>query len=205
MYQRFFGIGKEFYRIAEPKSEEEMAGVLRLRCSVVCDEDGFKERESFPDGLEKDRYDDYSDYLAIFDDSDSAAACIRIVHHSPVGYPMEEIFGPVIERLPHPKEACGEVSRFFIRQDCRNLAFTHLFFEAVKEWYCQKSVQIGVYWTVSAVEETFLKLLNRHGYPFRKFGEGKRYAGKIRFPALLSQKELCYEQQIKRVRHENAQ
>jgi len=174
-----------------PRDADEYEKIYRLRCRIVCDEDGFKRRELFPDGLEKDRYDPYSDFFAAFDDKEEAAACVRLVHHSPVGYPIEEIFGPVIAPASLPEERTGEFSRVFVRKDCRNMAFTHAFFDAVKVWYCRRSLELGLDWTVSAVEWRLLRLLHLYGYPFEKFSESRLYAGKMRFPVRLDRHRLC--------------
>jgi len=82
------------FRVAQSPAERE--AVYRLRYSIVV-EKGWAKPEDFPDGLERDAYDDTAVQIVAWD-GDELAAAARLVPTVP-GHPLptEEAFGLKIE------------------------------------------------------------------------------------------------------------
>ena len=78
------------------QSPEEREAVYRMRYSIVV-EKGWAKPEDFPDGVERDAYDDTAVQIVAWDD-DTLAAATRLVPPVPgLPLPTEEAFGLKIE------------------------------------------------------------------------------------------------------------
>ncbi len=174
------------FKYVEAKNEELIKKIYRFRCTIACDELKILKREDFLDGLEFDEYDKYSVHFAALDESGEVVSCLRVVHHSPIGYPTEN--GMKIDRdLSYiDRERIGEMSRIFIRSDCRNMRDTKQIIELIKINVCPKMKELGVDYSFGALEKSFHRLLDMFGMPYEIIGELQMYAGKMRYPALLS-------------------
>lgn len=62
----------------------------RLRYNIYCYESNFLDPNDYPDGLETDKYDDYSAHFAAISSEGDIVGTIRLVLESPCGYPIEE-------------------------------------------------------------------------------------------------------------------
>src|SRR3989304_5818130 len=82
------------FSVAQSRAERE--AVYRLRYSIVV-EKGWARPADFPDGVERDAYDDTAVQVVAWDD-DTLAAATRLVPTAP-GHPLptEEAFGLKIE------------------------------------------------------------------------------------------------------------
>ena len=95
----------------------------RLRHQVYCQELGFEKAENFPDGMEKDEYDDFSQhYLIQHRKSGVYAATTRIILPTPgdLAKPFPTELHSNIDRgdllAGVPRQQIAEVSRFCIRK-----------------------------------------------------------------------------------------
>lgn len=115
---------QEFFELVPASTEELKQAVYKLRYQVYCLETGFENPHHYPNGIEKDEYDDHSaHYLIRHKLSGSYAATTRLVlpnrEHSNVPLPIEvhcqinhhERMGQI------PKQDIAEVSRFCVSKD----------------------------------------------------------------------------------------
>ncbi len=92
--------------------------VYRLRYEVYVDEFGYENRDEFPDGLEKDIYDEHSIHVVgLF--NNKVMGTIRMIMNSSIGLPIDEIGGKSFYgEKPHPSKII-EVSRFAVSSSFR--------------------------------------------------------------------------------------
>jgi len=178
------------FRIVEAQDSDLLERIYRFRYFILCEEQKVFKEEDYPDGMEYDEYDQYSVQFAVLDREDKLAACIRLIHHSPIGYPTENVFKLDFKKLKLERDKVGEMSRIFIRKEYRNLRTSREIFTLVKICLCHKMVELGLDYTLGALEDRFYSLLHKYGYPYEIIGDIRFYGGKKRFPALLSTKKL---------------
>ncbi len=105
----------------DPYNEELVFG---LRYQVYCLERGFLPADNYPDGLERDEYDDYSTYVSATNQANIVVGALRVVR-PPEGMPFPfqthctRLFNT--PPLPPPHE-CVEVSRVIISKVYRRRA-----------------------------------------------------------------------------------
>ncbi|MAT52738.1 MAG: PEP-CTERM/exosortase system-associated acyltransferase [Porticoccaceae bacterium] len=115
----------EYFDIELATTPEKQAQVYKIRYRVYCEEFGFLPAEHYPDGLEKDEYDDFSHNCLITHKlSKMPAACVRLIPAVSEGrtdYPLPyELLGPDVldrqffERFDVPKETLCEISRLAV-------------------------------------------------------------------------------------------
>jgi len=83
-------------RFSVAQSPVEREAVYRLRCSIVL-EKGWAKPDDFPDGLERDAYDDRAVQIVAWDDGALAATARLVPPVSEYPLPTEEAFGLKIE------------------------------------------------------------------------------------------------------------
>jgi N-acyl-L-homoserine lactone synthetase len=181
------------FRFVVANEGELLIKVFRFRYTIACEELEVYKKEDLPDGLERDEYDPYSEHFALLDEEGEVAASIRFIHHSPIGYPTENTYGLDLEALGLEPEKVGEFSRIFIRSDYRKLKENREIYSMMKKNILTYALEIGIEYTLGSVEKRFYTLLRRFGFPYEIIGEGRIYAGKERFPVLMSTKK-CIEE-----------
>jgi N-acyl amino acid synthase of PEP-CTERM/exosortase system len=77
-----------YWRIAPLRTVEELKLSYALRCRVYCEERNFLSMENYPDGIEQDKYDDYSLHFGSFDGEGELVGSARLVLRGPLGFPM---------------------------------------------------------------------------------------------------------------------
>lgn len=106
--------------------------VYRIRYEVYCDELGFENADEFPDGLEKDAFDDRSHHCLLQHRRTGAyAGCVRLVmprqNHPQSPLPFErpcagslhrELVSPLLNR----RHSIGELSRLAVPETFRRRA-----------------------------------------------------------------------------------
>lgn len=103
------------------RGDARMEELYRLRYQVYCTECGFESPEDHPEGLEYDEYDQYSSHFcAIVEDTERIIGCVRIIHHSPIGLPVDHhcVLDPEKKFTGDPNKI-GEISRLAISKDFR--------------------------------------------------------------------------------------
>lgn len=98
--------------------------VFALRYQVYCLEKSFLSADDYPNGLERDEYDDYSTYITATDQSNIVVGSIRIVM-PPEGmlFPFQKHCTHLFKEKPLPSpHDCVELSRFVISKVYRRRA-----------------------------------------------------------------------------------
>lgn len=107
------------FSVKRVTDEKELREVFKLRFKVYCLEWGFEKMEKFPDGLEKDEYDEHSVHFAAYDDSGKIMATIRLILGSPEGFPVEKYCQAGVDRNEIPENNIAEISRLAISREYR--------------------------------------------------------------------------------------
>jgi N-acyl-L-homoserine lactone synthetase len=185
-------------QFVEVQDQELLEKIYRFRYFIACEELGVYKKEDYPDGIESDEYDAYAVHFAASDEKGEVASCVRLIHHSPVGYPTQNILDVDLSAFDLDPQDVGEISRIFIRPDCRNLKASREIFIRFKIMLCHKMKELGLKYTMGSLEYRFYRLLQRYKFPYEIIGESAVYAGRERFPVLLStdrlreaNRELC--------------
>jgi len=141
---------------------------------------------------EYDKYDKYSVHFAALDDKKNICATVRLIYHSPVGYPTES--NAKFDNSMFCRNKLGEVSRIFIDKQYRNMKTTKNIIEALKHYLYIKMMQEGIEYTYGNLEKNFFRLLKIYKMPYHLIGEFQQnqYFG-WRYPCILYTKELGKE------------
>lgn len=103
------------FRFVQATSTALKQATYRLRYQVYVEECGFERPEEHPGGLEMDAYEPHSVTLAALDETDMVIGTVRLILHSPQGFPIEHAvpnLGFLGDRpAPH---AIAEISRLAI-------------------------------------------------------------------------------------------
>ncbi len=162
---------------------QDLETLFRLRYQVYCREQGLLNPEHYPDGLERDAFDDHSAHFATFDQDGRVAAAIRMVRpDSACGLPFQQhcpLFDNVL--LPDPALA-GEVSRLVLNRGFRTPpgggGTGTVVMEVYRAMYQHSREQDIRYW-YAAMERPLARLLARIGVVFVPIGPVSDYSGPV--------------------------
>lgn len=174
------------YQFLHVTNPEILDKVHRFRYKVYCEESDALDPNNYPDKKEIDAYDEFSDHFAIIDSEREVCACMRLIHHSPIGYPTANYLE--FDKKIHcfHEEKIGEMSRIFIDRKHRNMHDTKIFINSiVKSLAYGKIKEYGIEYCYGALESRFLKLVNMFKIPYISIGEAQSNYGKNRHPSIL--------------------
>ncbi len=194
-------------------TEEQKRNVYRIRYRVYCQEFGYEPIENFPDGLERDEYDDHSlSCLITHRSSGIPAGCVRLVpalDHEPLPlekYCLEALDRRFIDGLGVPRSRLCEISRLAVDGAFRRRAGeTATRFGEVDALDCSRQerrtfsiiavaaflastalTEVSGRTNVLAMMEPFLpRLLKRSGIFFQRAGRDIEYHG-LRAPFFIT-------------------
>lgn len=119
----------DYFQIIFADTPELRDEVYRLRYQVYCKELGYEPADAFPDGLEKDDFDERSRHCLLWHrSSENYAGCIRLVLPDPAnpeaGLPFESscignLYPEVTESLFTHRQSLGEYSRLAVPESFR--------------------------------------------------------------------------------------
>jgi len=113
MHTDTIGNSKFTFQLAEtPQLLEE---VYRLRYQVYCHECNFLKPEDYPEGKEKDEYDEHSLHF-IASDEEGPIGTMRLILNSALGFPLEAHCNGAlqIDKKSLPRNNLAEISRLVI-------------------------------------------------------------------------------------------
>ncbi len=114
-------------------NSELYEAIFRLRYQVYVDEWGFEKPADHPDGLEKDRYDQYSrHFYACAGSEDEVIGTARIILSSDLTLPILENFSFYENFKKIPGQSVAEISRLAISKDFRRRAIDSVMFNKDK-------------------------------------------------------------------------
>ncbi len=173
------------------ESEELLKKTYALRYKVLCEEIKTIDKSNYPEGLEYDKYDPYSDQYAILDDEGELAGCFRLIYDCPLGFPTLNVMHmtDLLEQIG--EERICELSRITIDKKYRGLQTTIHIFKLIMWNGCPFMKRTGKDYLLCAVEESLYRLLRMARVPFKKIGEAQEYLERYRYPVLMSMEELA--------------
>ena len=162
----------------------------RLRYQVYCVERHFLNADDYPDGREMDDFDAVSVHVGALDSDGELAGTARVVLPTPLGYPLSHYcaFFPEV-RLDAPGMRVVECSRTMISRDYVPRSRTEPFL-TIMRGVIQQAKVAGATHMIAATESGLLRLLVRHGMPWRVAGPATDYFGAGVSPTIMSLAEL---------------
>jgi N-acyl amino acid synthase of PEP-CTERM/exosortase system len=210
MIEEFLDYGG--FRFGVVRSESIKQEIFKLRYKVYAEEFGFEKTSDYPDGLEKDIYDDWATHMACLNKSGQVGGTIRLVYDSPVGFPIEHATGiPGIGKIPD-RSKTAEISRLSVSKDLRRIKGDGKYGvyrypndqpvemcgrknPVVLLGLCvvmyQESKRQGITHWYIITEEKLFRTLTNYGFLFRCIGEPVFYHGE-RTPYLSNIAEFEY-------------
>ena len=176
-------------RFVEVVTQEQLNKVFAFRYKIVCEINGVSELDYCAPGYETDDYDDYAIQFAAFGDDGEVEACVRLIHHSPLGYPTANNMVLAVDSRGFEPDKLAELSRIFVNEQKRGFQETKRLFQGLKEIVYAKGIELGIEYTYGGLEKSFLKLLNMFKYPYRTIGEEQDYHGR-RYPCIMYTRDL---------------
>ncbi|WP_456404334.1 GNAT family N-acyltransferase [Hydrogenimonas sp.] len=179
------------FKCIEAKDEELIKEIYRFRYRIACEEEDIFDKRNYSTVLETDDYDKYSVQYAVLDENE-IVGCMRIIHHSPIGYPAFnnlEIYEKD-RKILLPNEKMGELSRIFIRKDCRGIKQSKAIIESIKVPTVNKLKEYNIEFTFGALEESFARFLKLLKIPYHKVGPYLTYGNRKRALHVMYTEEL---------------
>jgi N-acyl-L-homoserine lactone synthetase len=138
---------------------------------------------------EHDKYDKYSVHFAALNEDGEVCATVRLIHHSPIGYPTENSM--TFDNSMFERDRLGEMSRIFIDDKYRNLKTTKYIIQNFNRLLYFKMMELGIEYTYGSLEDSFLRLLRIYKMNYQTIGEKQahEYFGK-RYPSILYTERL---------------
>ncbi len=167
-------------------TEEGIALNQRVRYRVFCLEKGFEDATEFPDGRERDPWDDVSIHFAVREKATGNwVAATRVILPLAEQFPVEQQDGLVREHADGiPRYTLSESNR---RQE-RDVLLGLI--RAITEYCLDHGIRLGYMF----ITDAFAKLLQRLGVVFHQVGGRTVYRG-IRAPYCidyaLSKRHMC--------------
>ena len=173
----------KFIRVDEDK--ELLKKIFRFRCQILCDELRIFDRKNYTNGLEIDRYDKYSIQYVALNEKIEISATVRLIHHSPIGYPTENSM-KIDDNIKNSfdRNHLGEISRIFIAKKYRNFKDTKYIVESFKKFLYSDMKKNDIRYSYGALEKSFFRLLKIYKMRYEIIGELQEYGGK-RYPCIL--------------------
>ncbi|MBE0514350.1 GNAT family N-acyltransferase [Sulfurimonas sp.] len=151
----------------------------------------YLEVSGYSDAKEHDKYDNYSVHFAALDDDGEVCATVRLIHHSPIGYPTENSMA--FDNSMFKRDKLGEMSRIFVDTKYRNIQTTKKIIQAVKTFMYIKMMKLGIEYTYGSLEESFLRLLRIYKMNYNTLGKKQKYEHAdvgMRYPSILYTERL---------------
>lgn len=115
---------RRYFRVIAADTAELRDEVFRIRYAVYCEELGYENKDDFPDGKERDAYDDYSRHcLLLHRPSNRYVGCVRLVLPPPDDpqspFPFEQVcesnlYRHMVDPGALKREQFGEISRLAV-------------------------------------------------------------------------------------------
>jgi len=177
------------YRFVHVTNEEILDKVHRFRYKVMHEELGWI--ESNTSAKERDMYDEYCDQFAILNYEGEICATVRLIHHSPIGYPTEKFLDLTQSKYQFDRDKLAEMSRIFIAPKHRNMRETKIFLISfAKSLVYEKMKEHDIEYCYGMMEQKFIKLVNMFKIPYKAIGELQQDYDKFKYPSMMFVKEL---------------
>ncbi|MBU0631364.1 GNAT family N-acetyltransferase [bacterium] len=177
------------YRFIHVTDPEILEKVHRFRYKVMHEELGWI--RSNASKKETDAYDQYCNQFAILNREGEICCTMRLIHHSPIGYPTERFLDLQDPQYDFDRDKLAEMSRIFIDMRYRNMRDTKIFISSiVKSLAYEKIKEHGIEHCYGMLEKKFLKLVNMFKIPYQPIDELKQDYDKLKHPSMLHVRDL---------------
>jgi len=177
------------YSFIHVTDEEILDKVFRFRYKIMHGELALIQTSECE--KETDAYDQYSDQFAILNSAGEICCTMRLIHHSPIGYPTERFLDLTRPEYSFERDKLSEMSRIFIDPKHRNMHETKIFISSiVKSLAYEKIREHGIEYCYGMLEEKFLRLVNMFKIPYQSISGPEHDFNKQKYPSMLHVKEL---------------
>ncbi len=177
------------YHFLHVKNKEILDKVHRFRYKVMHKELGWIKSNS--NNKENDAYDDFCEQFAILNSNGEICCTVRLIHHSPIGYPTEKFLDLTQPQYQFDRDKLAEMSRIFIDPKHRNMRETKIFLITLaKSLVYEKMKEHGIEYCYGMMEKKFIKLVNMFKIPYQAIGELQQDYDKFKHPSMMLVKEL---------------
>lgn len=151
-------------------NETEMTASFRLRHEVFCEE--LKWVPVFSDKMERDRYDDFSESIGVFNERSELVGNMRLIR-VPRPFMIEKEFACMLPRGMKIRKTpdVAEVTRFCVRKDYRagrsNLSVPNFLYKGLYHW----NLYNGIRYSWMVVDKRYYRLLRLTGLPTEAVGD----------------------------------
>lgn len=177
---------KPFF-VYETKLENDLVSSYKLRFMIFCQECKYLNENYFPNGQEKDIYDEYSlHFIAREKKTKKIIGTVRLVKNNSHGLPIEKDFGlnNIIGKIK--TENPLEVSRLVVDKKHRKIStYNHgalLSLIKIIYQYCEKNNHFII---VAAIDNKLYHMLKKFGFSFQVLGPSKYYMGSNSIPVAI--------------------
>ena len=170
---------RKSYRIEIVKDKNLIKRVFKLRYKLYCETYKLLDKGDYPNRKEEDEYDQYSEQIAVFDDSDNMVGTVRIIKNSPIGFPTEKEFDLKIDN--RKRNQTIEISRIMVEPDFKK---TMLFIDVLKAVYTYTKRNNCKYW-IGCAEDWFIKNINKLFREVKIIGESKFCFNALNYPFFM--------------------
>ena len=177
------------YQFLHVTNKEILDKVYRFRYKVMHEELGWI--KSNKEGKENDPYDEFCEQFAILNSNGEICCTMRLIHHSPIGYPTERFLDLKKDQYQFERDKLSELSRIFIDPRYRNMRETKIFISSiVKSLAYEKIKEYDIEHCYGMLEAKFLKLVNIFKIPYKPISELEQDYDKFKYPSILNIKDL---------------
>lgn len=165
------------YQLFQVSNKEDWLRLYRLRHEIFREE--LQWLPLHPEGLDYDRYDEFSDSYAVRTDDGRLVGCVRLtLGNQP--YMIEHEFAKLLPagRALFKSSRTAEITRLGIARDAkgrRDPNVSRLVYLAVHTW----AIQHQVSWMYFVAVPTFAVLLSRVGFPTQLLAEPREMDGGV--------------------------
>jgi len=177
------------YNFIHVTNEDILDKVHRFRYKIMHGELGLIEANT--NRKETDAYDKYCNQFAILNSKSEICCTMRLIHHSPIGYPTERFLDLNQPQYQFDRDKLAEMSRIFIDPKYRNMRETKIFISSiVKSLAYEKMKENGIEYCYGMLEQKFLKLVNMFKIPYQPISGVEHDFNKLKHPSMIHIKEL---------------
>ncbi len=177
------------YRFRDARTSEEYQQLYALRYQAFCIENTWIAPENCTDEQEKDCYDPFSKHFIAIDDDGDLIGSIRLIlsDRLPSSWVLPINNHPSINGLDVKRSRCAEISRLVVDKKGRRGDVALGLYRIMYQY--SRDHQID-YWYI-VVDEVFLKMLQKLGFPFFALAQAGNYMGET-VPARVKIRDVEY-------------